>query len=349
MVHGKALVRRRKLETERGRVVLDADRQGTWAPVSPLGRVLAAAWSSGWAVAALNVSNLETAQGVVAAAEQAGAPVVLQISPGAIAYAGYATLSSLARQVAHEAKVPVFVHLDHCTDLDLALRAIDDGYDSVMLDGSRLPYDENVRLTARVARKAAERNVLSEGEMGLIGRAQTTTVDKARESRTTPDEAAAFVAETGVDVLAPALGTIHGMPDDALSIDPAWIAAVARSAARPLALHGASGLPPSQIQPAVKAGVAKVNVSSRVSRALAAGIREAWRRDPDQLDLRLFLADGRDAVTALGLVYMEATGSAGHADEARRLAWGESRPKPRGNVSLTGPTGSPGSEETKSC
>ena len=218
-----------------------------------------------FAVPAFNVSNLETIQGVLAAAESAAAPVILQISPGAIAYAGYEPLTRLVMDLAGTAAVPVIVHLDHCREPAIVERAIDDGFDSVMFDGSRLAFDENVEATCRLVALARARDpgIAFEAELGVIGGREDTTPEAALAARTTPDEAARFVAATDIDVLAPNLGNLHRMPDDSTELDLAQIAAIAAATDRPIALHGGSGIDQAQLRAAIDAGIGKVNIVAR--------------------------------------------------------------------------------------
>ena len=264
------------------------------------------------AIPAFNVSNLETIQGVLAAAEAAAAPVILQISPGAIAYAGYRTLTRLVFELADDAAVDVVAHLDHCRDPELIERALADGYGSVMFDGSPLPLDDNIATTARLvaAARRADPDVAVEAELGLIGGRGDTDPEAAWATRTTPEEAVAFVAATDIDVLAPNLGNLHRMPDDSTRLDLDRIRAIAEATQRPLALHGGSGIDQAQLRSAIDAGITKVNVSSRVTRALAAGIRATWDGDPEQLDLRRFLGTGREQVQAMAAGYFALTGAA---------------------------------------
>lgn len=283
------------------------------------GRALyAEAHAERFAVPAFNVSNLETTQGVLAAAEAAAAPVVLQLSPGAIAYAGYAPLVRLVFGLADEAAVPVVVHLDHCRDPDVVERAIRDGFGSVMFDGSPLGLEANVAATRRLveAARASDPLIGVEAELGTIGGREDTDPAQAWATRTTPEEAARFVAETGIDVLAPNLGNLHRMPDDSTSLDLPWIADIAAAVDRPIALHGGSGVDQAQLPDAVAAGIGKVNISSRVTRALATGIRATWAERPDELDLRRFLGRGREAVQAVATPYFDLTRAAGRGRTA---------------------------------
>lgn len=278
------------------------------------------AGEDGFAIPAFNISNLESAQGVLAAAEAANAPLYLQISPGAIAYAGYETLTHLAFDLADLASVPAIVHLDHCRDPELIRRAIADGYGSVMFDGSRLAFEENVRETRLVLQWAATTETGVEAELGVIGGREDSTLEAARLNATSPAQAARFVDQCPVDVLAPAVGTLHRMPDDSVELDVALIGAIAEACGRPLALHGGSGIAPTVLAAAIAAGVAKINISSRVGRALASGICSVWAAEPDELDPRRFLGAGRDAVAAMAGEYFAVTGAAGRAGRAAAVA-----------------------------
>ena len=273
--------------------------------------MMAALASRSFAYAAFNVSNMETAEAIIGAADSHGAPVFIQVSPGAIAYAGYDTLTRIVFGLAEAAVVPVVVHLDHCREVDMVFRAIEDGFGSVMFDGSQLPMHENIRQTQRVVARARPAGVSVEGELGVIGGREDTTPAQAILTMTEPDEARMFVAATDVDIFAPALGTIHRMPSDAVTLDIGALERIATAAGRPIALHGGSGLIRSQIAAAITAGVGKVNVSSNVSRALASGIRATWQLRPDELDLRRFLGEGRQAVAAMASEYLELTNSSG--------------------------------------
>lgn len=271
-----------------------------------------------FALPAFNVSNLETTQGVIAAAEAASAPVILQLSPGAIAYAGYDTLLRLTTDLAERATVPVVVHLDHCRDADVVERALHDGFDSVMYDGSALPFDDNVAITRRLVElaRAIDAGIAVEAELGRIGGREDTDPSDAWATRTSPEEAKAFVTATGIDVLAPNLGNLHRMPDDSTRLDLGHIRAIAAATDRPIALHGGSGIDQAQVRAAIDAGIGKVNISSRVTRALAAGIRSTWAEDPDELDLRRFLGRGREAIQEMAAAYIGLCGVADRASAA---------------------------------
>lgn len=273
-----------------------------------------------FAIAAFNASNLETTQGILTGAEETASPVILQLSPGALAYAGYAPLTRLVFAAAEDATVEVAVHLDHCRDLAVIERALGDGFGSVMFDGSLLDDAANAETTARVvgwAARSAARGTGArpavEGELGVIAGSESTDLETARAGRADPERCRWFVAVTGLDILAPAIGNLHRMPDDSVELDLEHLAAVAAAADVPLALHGGSGVVRGQLRGAIAVGVNKVNLSSRVGQALAAGIRDHWAEQPLDRDLRRYLGRGRDAVAELAREYFALTGSAGRS------------------------------------
>lgn len=271
--------------------------------------LLEMARAGGYAIPAINVSNMETVQAAVAAAEDCSAPIILQLSPGAIAYAGYDMLRQIATSAAIRASVPVLVHLDHCRDSEMVLRAVADGFPSVMYDGSSLPAEVNERLTADIADAAHRRGVLVEAELGIIGGSESMTLSDARAAMTSPEEAASFVAATRIDVLAPALGNLHRMPDDSVQLDVVRVREIADAAGVPIALHGGSGVDQAQLADLIDAGVAKVNLSTRVGRAFGVGVGAALAEHPDGFDIRVVLGEGRKSLYRLVQEYVDRCGA----------------------------------------
>ena len=268
------------------------------------------AYEERFAIPAFNVSNMECIQAVVIAAEERRSPVILQLSPGVLAYAGYETIRDLAMAAAERATVPVIVHLDHCRDPQLVIRALRDGFGSAMFDGSTLDLSVNIETTREIVAEARRTGAAVEAELGEISGAEASSIDDARRAMTTPEEASQFVDATGIDMLAPAVGNLHRMPIDSVRLPLERIREIAMACRRPLALHGGSGVDRAQLAAAVDAGIGKVNISSRLSRAFASGIHLTWERTPAEMDLRRFLGAGRDAVRALAEEYIELTGSA---------------------------------------
>jgi tagatose 1,6-diphosphate aldolase GatY/KbaY len=286
---------------------------------------LGAAHAAGYALPAINVANLETAQAVLRAADGRGSPVMLQVSPGAIAYAGYESIRDVAFAEADRAGVPVVVHLDHCREPEVVARAMADGFGSVMFDGSLLPLEENVEITRGIVLRAEPDGIAVEGELGVISGSEAMTLEEARTMLTAPADGAAFVEATGVHVMAAAIGTLHRMPEDSVELDLGVVRRMAQACRRPLALHGGSGVKRGQLPQLVAAGIGKVNISSRVSRAMAEGIRLAWATEGGQGDLRRYLGSGRDEIRRMAEEYMDLCGSAGRAT-ARQAAASEHVP-----------------------
>ncbi|MBO1901061.1 class II fructose-bisphosphate aldolase [Leucobacter weissii] len=247
----------------------------------------------GTGVLAVNIVTVEHVLGTVAGAERAGKPVILQLSENAIAYHGRAEpIAAAARAAAEAAAVPVALHLDHITDEALALRAPELGFGSVMFDGAALPFQENLSRTRAVAEALQDAGLRVEAELGEIGGKLGA---HAPGVRTDPEEARAFVAETGVDALAVAVGSQHAMTTRDARLDVDLIARLAEAVPVPLVLHGSSGVSDAGIRDAIAAGIVKVNVGT----ALGIAFTEAARRvlmDPTVTDPRRYLGPARDAV-----------------------------------------------------
>ena len=258
--------------------------------------LVVAAQRAGRGLGAFNVVLLETAEAIVAGAERAQLPVVLQISQNCIAYHGSPapiTLATLA--LAERATVPAVVHLDHADDVELVREAVELGVHSVMFDGSHLPYADNVAATAAVVEHCHARGVVVEAELGEVGGKDGV---HAPGARTDPAEAAEFVAATGVDSLAVAVGTSHAMTERVAAVDTALITALAAALPVPLVLHGSSGLPDAQLQEAVRAGMTKVNISTHLNSLFTGAVRESLAAAPALVDPRKYVAPGRAAVAA---------------------------------------------------
>ncbi|MFD0663898.1 class II fructose-bisphosphate aldolase [Thermocatellispora tengchongensis] len=230
----------------------------------------------------------------MAGAEAAEAPVVLQISENCVRYHGAlapVALASLA--VARAAAVPVAVHLDHATDRALVEEAVHLGIGSVMYDASALDDAANVAATAEVTRWCHERGVWVEAELGEVGGKDGV---HAPGARTDPGDAAAYVAETGVDALAVAVGTSHAMTTKDAVLDLDLIAELRAAVPVPLVLHGSSGVPDETLRAAVGRGMKKINIATHLNKAFTQAVRDRLAADPAVVDSRKYLKAGRDAV-----------------------------------------------------
>ena len=266
-------------------------------PLAATAEVVSAAASRRGAVGAFNVIMLEHAEAVVAGAEAAGHAVLLQISQNAVAYHGgrVAPLAAACRALAADAAVAVGLHLDHVEDEALAAAAAPTGFGSLMFDASREPFAENVARTRDVARRAHLAGLWVEAELGEVGGKGGA---HAPGARTDPDEAVLFVAETGVDALAVAVGSQHAMTGRDAVLDLELLARLHAAVPVPLVLHGSSGVPDDALAHAVDRGVVKVNVGTALNVALTAEVRRQLAADPDVTDPRRYLAGARDAVAA---------------------------------------------------
>jgi fructose-bisphosphate aldolase class II len=243
------------------------------------------------AIAAFNVITLEYAEGIVAGAERAGLPVLLSVSHNAVRFHGsLAPLAAGCLALAESACVPVGLHLDHCEDALLVEEAAGLGFGSAMFDASLLPYDENVAQTAAVAARGHELGIWVEAELGEIGGKDGA---HAPGVRTDPEEAARFVAATGVDGLAVAVGTSHAMTERTAHPDDELISRIASAVPVPLVLHGSSGVSDEGLTAAVAAGIRKVNVGTQLSVAYTGALVARLGPGPDP---RKALAAARDAI-----------------------------------------------------
>jgi fructose-bisphosphate aldolase class II len=264
------------------------------------GELVAAAAARNGAVAAFNVITLEHAEAIVAAASSAGVAVILQISENAVRYHGgrLEPIAVATEAVARNTDVAVALHLDHVTDPVLAVEALDSVFSSIMFDAGALPYADNVEQTRRVAVAAHNAGLWVEAELGYVGGKPDQVVSAhASGARTDPDEAQQFVADTGVDALAVAVGSSHAMTSRTAHLDDALIAALHARLPVPLVLHGSSGVPAVELRRAIAAGISKVNIGTALNVALTAAVRSALA-DAALVDPRKYLVPGRAAMTA---------------------------------------------------
>nr|WP_280801320.1 class II fructose-bisphosphate aldolase [Arthrobacter pigmenti] len=264
--------------------------------MTPTFDLMKAASAAGTGIGAFNVLHLETAEAIVAGAEVAGLPVILQVSENCVKYHGGLEPVGLATlAVARAAVVPVAVHLDHAEDPDLAMAAVDLGFGSIMYDGAHLEFAENVATTARVAEYARQNSVYVEAELGKVGGKDGA---HAPGVRTDPQEAADFVAATGADALAVAVGSSHAMTERSAELDLELIGRLRDALSVPLVLHGSSGVADANIAAAIRAGMTKINVSTHLNGFFTRAVREALANDPGMVDSRKYLGAGRAAMVS---------------------------------------------------
>jgi len=256
--------------------------------------ILDEARAAGTGSGAFNVIHLETAEALVRAAEQSGLPVILQLSENCLRYHGaLEPLAAATLALAAASSARVAVHLDHAEDAELALRAIALGFTSVMYDGAKLDFADNVATTRRVVAAGDAAGVLVEAELGEIGGKDGA---HAPGVRTDPAEAAAFVAETGVGALAVAVGSSHAMAERTAVLDIDLISRLRDAVPVPLVLHGSSGVPDDTILAGIDAGLTKINVSTHLNAFFTRAVRAHLEQYPSVVDSRRYIDAGRSAV-----------------------------------------------------
>jgi fructose-bisphosphate aldolase class II len=265
-------------------------------PLVPTAAIVDSARTRRRGAAAFNVIQVEHAQAIVAGALRADAPVILQLSENAVRYHGaLRPIAAAARAVAELAGTPVALHLDHATDAELVHEAVGLGFGSVMYDASALGYEENVAATAEVAGFCHDHGVWVEAELGEIGGKDGV---HAPGARTDPGEAAAYVAATGVDGLAVAVGTSHAMLTRDAALDLPLIAALREAVPVPLVLHGSSGVADADLTAAVEAGMTKINIATQLNKVFTGAVRDRLAADPALVDTRRYLGPAREATAA---------------------------------------------------
>lgn len=276
--------------------------------------ILLHAQKNGYAVGAFNINNMEIVQAIVDAANELNAPVILQASQGGIKYAGIEYISDLGKTASRLAKVPVTLHLDHGTDFDQVMLCIRNGFSSVMIDGSRFALEENIAYTKKVVEIAHAVGVSVEAELGKIGGTEDhITVSERDATFTDPEEARRFVEETGVDSLAIAVGTAHGVYKGEPKIDYDRIKAIREVVSIPLVLHGSSGVPYEALRKAISLGICKINIDTDVRATFAKAVKNFFADNPDEIDPRKILGPARKAMTETVKEKIEVFGSVGKA------------------------------------
>lgn len=294
------------------------------------------AYAGGYAIGAFNINNMEIVQAITEAAGEVKSPVILQVSAGARKYAKPAYLMALAQAAVADSGIDLALHLDHGADFDICKACIDGGFSSVMIDGSKHSFEDNIALTRKVVEYAHAHGVVVEGELGkLAGIEDDVHVDAADSSYTQPNEVEEFVTRTGVDSLAIAIGTSHGAYKftpvqctrnaDGVLVPPPLRFDILEEISRrlpgfPIVLHGASsvpqefvreinalggkmpdaiGIPEEQLRRAATMAVCKINIDSDIRLAMTAAIRRTFAEKPSVFDPREYLGAGREAVKAM--------------------------------------------------
>ncbi|MFW5980428.1 MAG: class II fructose-1,6-bisphosphate aldolase [Halanaerobiaceae bacterium] len=265
--------------------------------IVPTAQILNKANKEGYAVGGFNINNLEFLQGIIEAAEESNSPLILQTSEGAMRYIGKDYVVGMVEAATKDTDIPVALHLDHGSSFEKVIECIQLGYSSVMFDGSHYPFEENIALTQKVVEAAHSVGVSVEAELGKLGGVEDdVTVDEKEATFTKPEEAVEFIERTGVDALAIAIGTAHGVYSGDPELDFARLEEINQKTDIPLVLHGASGVSEEDVRKAVARGINKVNVNTDFQQAFTARIRELLDEDPDLYDPRKYCGPGREAI-----------------------------------------------------
>lgn len=266
------------------------------------------AQKNGYAVGAFNVENMEMVQAVIAAAEELHSPVIMQTTPSTLNYADPDYFFANVACAAKKASVPVVLHLDHGSSFALAMKAFRAGYTSIMIDGSHSVFEENIAITKAVVDACHPGKVPVEAELGKVG-GKEDDLDGGNGGYTDPSEAAEFVERTGVDFLAVAIGTAHGVYKGIPKLDLDRLSEIRKVVSIPLVLHGTSGVPDDTVRECVKRGICKVNYATDLRIAFTEGVKEVLTKAPDTIDPKKYNAAGREKVKAYVMSKMLVCGS----------------------------------------
>jgi len=250
-----------------------------------LKEMLADAKKNGYAVGAFNIVDYTTMAAVIKAAENKKSPIIIQTSAKTVSLYGYQPIVAWVKTLAADSTVPVALHLDHCKDLNMIKNCIEAGWSSVMIDASSLPLEENIELTKKVVAMAKPKNVTVEGELGVIAGVEDDIFVKDSHSYLAdPDICVKYVNATGVDVLAPAIGTAHGVYRKQPNINFDLLSEIARRVDIPLAIHGGTGLSEEILKKCIAKGGSKINVSTELKHIFRNSIEEYYKANPDDYE-----------------------------------------------------------------
>ncbi|MDU5111015.1 MAG: tagatose-bisphosphate aldolase subunit GatY [Clostridium sp.] len=249
-----------------------------------------------YAVCAFNVENMEMVMAVISAAEEMNAPVIMQTTPSTVKYAGLDYFLANVKVAASRANVPVAMHLDHGSSFELASQAFRIGYTSIMIDGSHGDFESNIEVSKAVADMCKSSGIAVEAELGKVGGKEDDLDGGDGDIYTDPLEAKEFVERTGVDSLAIAIGTAHGMYKGEPKLDLDRLSAIREVVSVPLVLHGGSGIPDSKVQEAIRRGICKVNYATELRIAYTTGVSEYLSENPDTIDPKKYNKAGFDEV-----------------------------------------------------
>lgn len=259
-------------------------------------QILKKAQEGHYAVGAFNVENMEMIMAVISAAEELNSPVIMQTTPSTVKYAGLDYFLANVKVAASRVNIPVAIHLDHGSSFELASQAFRAGYTSIMIDGSHGDFESNVKVSKAVVDMCKPSGVSVEAELGKVGGKEDDLDGGEVDIYTDPIEAKEFVERTGVDSLAIAIGTAHGMYKGEPKLDLDRLSAIREIVSVPLVLHGGSGIPDSKVQEAIRRGICKVNYATELRIAYTSGVNKYLSENPDTIDPKKYNKAGIDAV-----------------------------------------------------
>lgn len=280
-------------------------------PLTTTVSMLRNAQEQGFAVGAFNVENMEMAQAIISAAEELRAPVILQTTPSTVRYAGTGMYAAMVAALAQEASVPVAMHLDHGDSFALCAQALRSGYTSVMIDGSKLPLEENIALTYKVSEMCAAVGVPVEGEIGRVGGKEDDL--ESDGGYTIPEEAVCFEKESGLFSMAVGVGTAHGFYKEKPQLNKELITTLRGMLQAPMVLHGASGLSDEDVKDCIRRGICKVNFATELRAAYTEGVKAVLAENPKTFDPKAYGKEARQRVKALVMERMLVCGCDGKA------------------------------------
>lgn len=282
-------------------------------PLVTSSKMLADAKKGHYAVGAFNVENMEMVKAVIAAAEELKAPVMMQTTPSTVKYGTLETFAAIVKAEAAKTDIPVCLHLDHGSSFELAVQAINAGYTSVMIDGSGLPFEENIAVTKKVVDVAKAVGIPVEAELGKVG-GKEDDLEAEADKYTDPEEAKEFEERTGVSSLAVAIGTAHGFYVGTPVLDKDRVKVIAGKVNVPLVLHGASGLSEEDVKTCVANGMCKVNFATELRVAYTDAVKKLLAEKPETYDPKKLGVVGIEAVKEQVMARMKMCGCDGKAE-----------------------------------
>lgn len=260
--------------------------------------ILLKAQKEGYAVPAFNCHNLETIQVIVEMANEMRSPVIIAGTPGTFDYAGRDYIQAIVEVASKKYNVPIVLHLDHHTDISSIEESLELGTKSVMIDASHYSYDDNIRIVKEVVEMAHKHGATVEAELGMLGGQEDDLIVDEKDSKyTNPDQALDFVKKTGIDSLAVAIGTAHGLYKEEPKLDFERLAEIRKIVDIPLVLHGASGVPEEQVRKAISLGITKVNIATELKIPFSDNLRKYLVEHPEANDPRKYMSDAKKAMS----------------------------------------------------